>query len=248
MFMLQQAFWLAKKEIKYHWLSLLLTLLVTIFFAFMISVLLDQSVKKVFGTDMMHYNFILLDILFVLFTISLGANFMSGPYLSLRAIKEDPFSKRMAMLRTLPIPVPVLALSRTLMMFMILLVMSIVFFSTLALSLPDPFFQHIDSADFVVFILFWFGCSLGIGGMNPFIEYGTNGKVLHLTPYIFFVILAATFTTFYQLSELGLVELILLGVKSIGWTFALFSLLPGIAGFLLWNKILTIRLLKRDYE
>jgi len=246
--MLQQSFWLAKKEFKYHRLSLLFTVLFTIFYALLISGFLNQSVKKMFGPDMEPYNFFLLDFLFVIITLSLSANFMSGPYLSLRAIKEDPFSKRMAMLRTLPIPVPVLSLSRTLMMLMTLLVMSTVFFGTLAIALPDPFFQHIGPGDFVFFILFWLGCSLTIGGLNPFIEYGTNGKILHLTPYIFLVILLATITVFYQLSDLGLVELILLGVKSNGWILALFSLLLGTVACYFWNKILTIRLLKRDYD
>lgn len=246
--MLKQAFWLAKKEIKYHRLSLLFTLLVTIFFALITSVLLDESVQKTFGPDIMHYNFFLLDVIFFIFTVSLSANFMSGPYLSFRAIKEDPFSKRMAMLRTLPIPVPVLSLSRILMMLMTLLVLSSVFYGTLAIALPEQFFQHIGPVEFVVFILFWFGCALILGGLNPFIEYGTSGKVLHLTPYIYFVIMAVIFTAFYQLFDIGLVEMILLGVKSNGWTLALFSLLPGIVACFLWNKILTIRLLKRDYD
>ncbi|WP_167577678.1 hypothetical protein [Ammoniphilus sp. YIM 78166] len=66
----------------------------------------------------------MLDILFVITTLSLGAIFMSGPYLSFRTIKEDPFNKRMAMLRSLPIPVSVLSLSRMIMMLITLIVTS----------------------------------------------------------------------------------------------------------------------------
>ncbi|RXT07159.1 hypothetical protein [Ammoniphilus sp. CFH 90114] len=245
--MLQQAIWLAKKEIKHHRILLLFTLFGTMFFALITSVLLDKSAKKMFGTEMVQYNHILLDIIFVNITVYLGTIFISGPYLSFRAIKEDPFSKRMAMLRSLPIPVPVLSLSRTLMMLITLVVMSITFYSTLAVALPEGFYQLISPVEFMVFIVFWFGCSLAIGGLNPYIEYGTSGKVLHLTPFLFLGILAITITTSYKVFDLGIVELILVGVKSNGWSLALLSLLIGVTACTGWNKILTHRLMKRDY-
>ncbi|WP_102347682.1 hypothetical protein [Bacillus sp. Marseille-P3661] len=245
--MFQQAVWLAKKDLKYQWAAMFLTVVSTMFFGVLAAVLLEQSTRKMFGAEMMYYNWILLDVVFVVMTISLGAIYMSGPYLSFKTIKEDPYSRRMALLRSLPIPLPVLSLSRTIVMVVTLVVLSVVFYTTITVALSHQFFQYLTPAEYMTFILFWFGCSLALGGFTPFIEYGTSGKILHMTPIIFLVVFFIVVSSFYKLVGSGVVEFILVAVKNIGWPLAIISLLVGILGCYCWNKILTFRLATRDY-
>ncbi|WP_096200199.1 hypothetical protein [Bacillus sp. FJAT-45350] len=245
--MLQQAFWLAKKELKSQWGAIALTLVVTIFFALLSATLLDQSVRKLFGTETTFYNHTLLDIIFLVLTPSFAAVYMSRPYLNIQTIKDDPFSKRMALFRSLPIPVTTLSLSRTLLMVVTLIIMSFAFYLTITISLPSNFFELMTTVEYLIFILFWLGYALAIGGINPFIEYGTNGKVLHLVPWVFIVVFLITIFIFYNLVGQGIVETVLVLIKSHGWPLAAISLFVGVCGSFIWNKLLTIRLSRRDY-
>lgn len=245
--MFRQAMWLAKKEIKYHWVALLFTAMATVFIALFTANFLRQSVLKVFGADLLKYNHVFLDLVFIIITISFAAIFMSSPYLNYRTIKDDPFSKRMAFLRSLPISVPILAFSRTLVMLITLLIMTSTFYITLAIALPESFFELFTPFEFIIFILFWFGYSLALGGVNPFIEYGTNGKVLWLFPFIIILAFFIIEFIYYYLIGQGIVESLLLFIKNFGWPVGFISLIIGVLGCYIWNKMLTIRLMKRDY-
>ncbi|MFC0470811.1 hypothetical protein ACFFHM_09975 [Halalkalibacter kiskunsagensis] len=245
--MVQQALWLAKKELRSNWVPLIFTAIVTVFFALFSIVLLEQASRKLFGTETMYYNDFLLDIMFVGLTPSLAAIFMQGPYLSFRTVTEDTFSKRMALLRSLPIPVNVLALSRTFTMLATLLIMSSIFYIVIVIGLSNSFFQFLSTTELMMFILIWFGYSLALGGVNPFIEYGTNGKILHLTPFIFLGAFITTMIIFRQIFEHSIVEWSLLLVKDYGWMIALISVVIGFIGCYVWNTLLKYRLDKRDY-
>src|SRR5690606_6010146 len=107
------------------------------------------------------------------------------PYMSFAAFKEDPFNKRMAMYRSLPISLHAIVLSRTLLMLTTLFLVSTVFYLVLTLGLVNvtDFFTYISPLEYGYFIVFWGGYALALGGYNTFIEYGTNGKILHLASY-----------------------------------------------------------------
>ncbi|MFC0562510.1 hypothetical protein [Halalkalibacter alkalisediminis] len=245
--MYQQAFWLAKKEFKSQWVAIALTLVVTIFLALVSAALLEQSVRKLSGTETIFYNRMLLDIMFVGLTPSFAAIFMSRPYLNFQTIKDDPFSKRMAFFRTLPIPVSILSLSRIFLMVGTLIIMSFAFYLTITIAVPAHFFELMTPVEYLIFILFWLGYALAIGGVNPFVEYGTNGKILHLLPWVFIVVFLITVFIFYSLVGLSIVEMILVLIKSHGWPLAAVSIFVGVCGSYIWNKLLTMRLSKRDY-
>ncbi|MDO7785914.1 hypothetical protein [Desulforamulus aquiferis] len=245
--MLQQAIWLAKKEVRQSWVAILFTAVVTVLLALFTTQLLEQSVRKLFAMEPFFYNSFMIDIMFIGITPSLAAIFMSGPYLSYRTINEDPYVKRMAFFRSLPIPIKTLALSRTFIMLATLISMSSVFYMIIAFGLSDTFFQNITPNEFLVFIFFWFGYTLALGGFNPFIEYGTSGKVLHITPFVLIGVLIIIMVIFRYLSNYSFVEWSLLLVKDFGWVIALISLLVGIIGCFSWNQLLTNRLLKRDF-
>ncbi|WP_332632060.1 hypothetical protein [Halalkalibacter flavus] len=245
--MLNQAFWLVKKDLRYNWRGVVFTIIAVVFFGFFTTIFLEQAARALFGDGVMYYNHVVLDIFFVAILPSLAAIFMSGPYLSFQTIKDDPFTKRMAFLRTLPIPVELLALSRTLLMLITLFMMSLAFYGTIVTQLPDRFYSYVTLNELFIFILVWFGYSLALGGMNPFIEYGTNGKILHLLPFLWIAIMIGLFVGFRLVVGHSIVEFSLLLVKDYGWIIAIISIAIGVVGCYLWHKLLTYRLGKRDY-
>lgn len=245
--MLQQAFWLVKKEIKTQWGAIVLTVGATTLIAFFTSLLLDHSVRHYFGTNETFDRHMFLDVIFLVLSPSFGAIFMARPYLTFQTIKEDPFSKRMAFLRSLPIPIATLSLSRMLLMLVILFIMSLTFFITITIALPTEFFELLTVREYFIFILFWFGYALMMAGMNPYIEFGTNGKVLHIVPWILVVVFLSIFLCFYVVVGQGVVETMLILVKNYGWPVALISIMIGVCATFIWNQLLTMRLRRRDY-
>ena len=245
--MVKDAWWLAKKELQFNKIPLAFSMLVTIFFGAMASLEFTQTIQNVVNPESAKDNFLFIDILFVLVTPALAAIFMASPYLSYRAIKEDPFSKRMAFYRSLPIPVEALALSRMMVMVVTLLMLSFVFYGTIILATYDQLFELVTIKEFAIFITIWLGYALTLGGMNPYIEYGTNGKVLHLFPYIFFTIVGVGAFLIYFILGIGIVETTLSLSINIGWSISLFFLIIGLLGFSFWNSLLTKRLSTKDY-
>lgn len=245
--MVKDAWWLAKKELKFNKIPLTFSVLVTIFFGGMASLDFTQTVQNVVNPESAKDRFLFIDILFVMVTPALAAIFMASPYLSYRAIKEDPFSKRMAFYRSLPIPVEALALSRMMVMIVTLLMLSFVFYGTIILATYDQLFELVTIKEFAIFITIWLGYALALGGMNPYIEYGTNGKVLHLFPYIFFTTVGVAALLIYFILGIGIVETTLTLSINIGWSISLFFLIIGLLGFSFWNTLLTKRLSTKDY-
>jgi hypothetical protein len=245
--LIKDAWWLARKELFYYKMPLGFSAIVTILFAALTSLSLEQSLENVFNPDITHDQFIFVDGIFVLITPALAAIFMAGPYLSFRAMKEDPFSKRMAFFRSLPIPAKVLSLSRTMMMVITLFLLSLVFYTTITFVLHDQLFDYMTVPQYLTFIGIWLGYAAAVGGFNPYIEYGTNGKVLHAVPYVLIVLLTGIALVFYKLVGKGIVESTVSLSITIGWPIAILFFIIGIAGCITWNRLLTKRLAKRDY-
>lgn len=245
--MIHQTIWLVKKELKYHRTPFFFTMVVTVIFGMLGASFLEPATRHLFGAESVYYPKFAADILFIFATPSFGALFISGPYLSYRTIKDDPFTKRMAFFRSLPIPVHVLANSRTIIMLIILAILSVIYYLTIVFSVPASFFDYFSIGEFLIFSLLWFGYGLALAGMNPFLEYGTNGKMLHLAPFIFLGICMAAIFPFYFLSEYTIVEASLLAVKTYRWPVALIALGVGIVGSIFWKKLLVNRLRNRDY-
>jgi len=243
----KDALWLALKEFQFNKLQLGASILATILFAGISSLSLEQSIMNVLDIERMNDRFFLSDFMFIVFTPVLATIFMSGPYLNYKTIKEDPFSKRMAVYRSLPIPIKVLALSRTILMLMTLLLLSIVFYTTITFLLPNRIFEYLTISEYLVFIVIWLGYALSLGGAHTYLEYGTNGKVLHLFPYILIFLLVFVFYLFYSFVEKGIVEYTILLSINIGWPIAFLFLIIGMVGCVLWHTLLTKRLSTKDY-
>lgn len=247
--LLKDAIWLAKQDYKYHWIAVILTFVVSIFFGWVVGLILSESGNFVVEVNTISGSRFIIDFIFIGMAPSFAALFMSKPYLSYRVAKQDPYGKQMAVLCSLPISVSVLALSRTILMLSTLLMMSLGFYGTMATVVfsLDGFLGVMTAGEFITFMFVWLGFMLALGGMNPYIEYGTNGRVLHILPYVFVILIIIGIIIFYSYFRQGIVETSLNLVKNIGWPMAAFSIGIGAVCAYLWNKLLKNRLENRDY-
>lgn len=249
--MWRQSWWVAGKELKYMAPAFLFTTLATIFLAVMAGTVLETYFHGQYVGEPRLFNRIFLDMYFLGITPSLSALFMSGPYLSLRTIKEDPFGRRMAFLRSLPIPILVLVRSRMLIMLATFLPLTLVFYSSIYLSLslfkPDAVYLSTFLDHFGPIAVTWTGYALLLGGVNTYVEYGTNGRMLYVTALISYLLLGAILSLVYFFSPKGVFGWSFDLVQNYGWLAAASSLMIGIAGYIVWQQLLARRLRQRDY-
>lgn len=242
----RSTWWLTKKELKYNRVYFFLTFIMVLFFSLITSSLLEQLAGQELGRNVFLRHFPL-DAIFMVLMVSSGILFISTPYLSFRTIKEDPFSKRMALYRSLPIPLDVLSRSRMLMMIVILLVFSTVFFTVIYFGVDDGFFLLLPKSEYIPFALLWIGFTLFFNAINPVVEFGTSGKFLYIYSCFLFFLFPMLKLTFFLTVGKGIVEWSLSITLKYGWTASIISLVIGGLAIYLWHSVLKKRLLNRDY-
>lgn len=242
----QSAWWLTKKEFKYSRIAFVASLAAFLLLAIALGAGFKELFKYLLG-ETTTYNHFLLDLLFTVVILSFGILFVSGPYLTFQAIKEDPFSKKMALYRSLAIPVDVLTLSRTLGMLVNLLIMGTSFFTLLYLSQSTTFNLFFSMENYIAFVLLCLGIALFFGGLSIFIENGASGMILLLSSGFYILLYVSVKSFIYFALGKGMVEAAVLLVVQHGWTGPLISLSLGIGSCFAWNSLLKQRLLKRDY-
>lgn len=247
--MLKDAVWLAKKEYQYQWRALIATFIASLFIGTLTGFLLsgaNESEVRDFSEFIQRY---VLDLFFVGVAPSFATFFMAKPYLSLQNAKQNPYGKRMAVLRSLPVPVSVLSLSRIILMISTLVIMSLAFYGmmgTVLFGIAGSVFDFLTFGEFIIFGFFWFGFAMVVGGISPYIEYGMKGTMLHILPYLYMGVFVLV-EMFLMINGVGIVETSFEIVKSVGWIAALISMLVGIIFCYGWNQLLKVRLENRDY-
>src|SRR5690625_6095141 len=106
------AIWLAKKEFKQHWIAVLFTFIFSSFFGLIAGLVLADSSAFMLRLNFVSIDYFVLDLLIIGVAPAFGTIYMAKPYLSYKTAVEETYTKRMAVLRSLPISVSVLALSR----------------------------------------------------------------------------------------------------------------------------------------
>ncbi|MFA9455322.1 hypothetical protein ACERJO_00940 [Halalkalibacter sp. AB-rgal2] len=245
--MWKSSIWLIKKELKFHSGAFLLTMLAAAFIGLITIPLFDLFARQMYGGEDIFYSKFVHDLIFLGILPSFSALFMSGPYLTFRTIKEDPFGKRIGFYRALPIPISVIALSRIVFMLLTLLTMSIVFYTVLTIGIAEPFFQYVSVENWMIFIIAWFGYTLLFGSFNTFVEFGTNGKMLYLFSFVFLLIYIVLTLLFQHVYNVGIVESSFRLIEDYGWFAASISVLVGGSTCVIFYHILKKRLLTRDY-
>lgn len=241
------AWWLARKELTIQWPAMFASFLFVFLFSLVSSKTLDLFVEMGFRTPGALFNRFALDIILVGAAPSFSVLFMSSPYLRQRTIWEDPFSKRMALYRSLPIPVNVLAKSRMIQSLLTLFTMSTLFYITMYFTLSDRVLAYFTSSELIILMLVWFGYALFLSGLSIYIEVGTNGKALWGFPLLFMILFTIVFLIVYNETGRGIVEWSFVYARRFGWYAIILPLLSGVCGSYAWYKILTRRLRERNY-
>lgn len=243
--MWKNAWWLTKKEINMQLSGILVTFIVAIFIGFLTTSYLYTLVQSMFVNQEAHLNFFILDLIFLGITPTFAAVFMSKHYLQFQTMKSDPFGKRLAMYRSMPISIDILTLSRILFMLIILFINSLLFYVVIYIALPGD--VYLDQKLLLAFSLFWFGYALMLGGVNTFMESGTNGKILFLYSFSFLAFLVILIIFVQHNWSISIVEASILLVSNYPVISVIISLICGISGCIIITKILKKRLLVRDY-
>jgi hypothetical protein len=244
--MWKQPLALIKNEAKILWKPYIATFFFTIILGIFSSSMLEQLAEFLADENEL-YNSASLDIIFGVLTPWLTTIFLSSPYLSFKTMKEDPFGKRMALYRTLPISTKLLARSRMVLMLTTLITLSLAFYLTMLISLSASFYQIIPFDVMISFIWFWFGYSLIFGSLNVFIEYGTNGKVLYIFSSLYGLTTAIVIISTRIFGNTGVVEAVVKMLQQFRWLPVVIMLLLGIISYKTWEFLLRSRLNKRDY-
>jgi hypothetical protein len=239
-----EAFWLAKKEMRGTWLSYPLTGLFILFLGFYAVVSLSGVFElEGFGAGVQrveeNYNAFFSEYLFLVVCAFLGVNAISRDH---TLIWRDPFSSRLAFLRSLPISARSLVGSRALSMLFVLVLNASAFF------LPAYFLSDLGElgTSYLWFCGVWIGYGLLASGLCLLFELTVNGRVYTLI----FSGFAASLMVVLALLEWAL-DLSLVGrtaelAQSYGALPAIFSVLAGGAAFALLARATVRRVGKRD--
>lgn len=245
--MWKQAWWLVGKEIKFQWRAFTATMIATFIISLaVINVLVGIDSRGELIQETFYFRMFMMDFIFLGLTPSFAAIYMAGPYLSFRSFNEDPFGKRLAVYRALPVPIGVLIRSRMLLMLVTLLTMSAVFYTSIitALNVAD---MMPNIGLLVSFICTWFGYALALGTVNAYVEFGTNGRVLWIYPFVFVLTFLGTAIFIHRKAGTSIVEWSYTLAQNYGWAAAVISIVIGAVISIGVGQLLKKRLLKRDY-
>ncbi len=245
-FMYKRAFKLVKTEIRMLFPAYILTFAVTVLLGLFSITFLKELINTLAGYQN-HFNGVSVDILFVFLSPCLSIVFLSSPYLSLKTLKEDPFGKRIALFRTMPVPIKVLTKSRMLLMLITLLILSTTFYTTIVIGIRDIYHLVFTTQQLVSFLLFWFGFSLTIGGLNVYIESGTNGKMLYIFSFLYSLTIVSFIIVFNLNTKNSVVEKVAEWTQQYDWMPSVVMIIIGLLSYNIWGIILQKRLSKRDY-
>lgn len=172
---------LAGSELRRSWRSFLLTAFVTAVLGLFASTLV-YGFYEVEGLT----NFVI-DLFFLLICANLALNFTAADYLQ---FSEDPLSKRLRFLRSLPVAARDLAAGRAAALLVTLAVMVPVFFVTLYLA-SGGLRAEFGPAGYLSFVGVWSGYALAMGALEMYLEWGFPGSRLFVFQLIWIVALVA---------------------------------------------------------
>lgn len=179
---------------------------------------------------------------FLIFLVpNLILNWSSRSYLN---PGQDPFTKRLAFFRSLPIPVSELVRSRVVSMFFMLLILTPLFFLP-AYLVPGSLRAAVAFPDYLIFVLFWLGYALLVAGIHIVEEMTFSGRTLFIGQLITIPVLFGILIAFYVLNE-SLAYSVMNLVQSYGFLPAAISLLIGAAALVVGVRVTERRLARRD--
>ncbi|QYJ15857.1 hypothetical protein Rxycam_01685 [Rubrobacter xylanophilus DSM 9941] len=241
---LADALWLAGKEIRRSWLSYPASAIFTLVLGFLIVPSLSGMATggEAGGTGGIERAFgsFLADYLFLIVGLILCVNGFSRDYLVVWS--ADPFSSRLAFLRSLPIPPRTIVAGR---MFSMLFTLP---FTLPAFFVPVYLFSDLRAmgASYLWFVGIWVGYGLFGAGLTLLMELGLNGKTYTMVTFAMVVPILVIVAILEFTVQLRLVERTIALAGDYGPLPAIVSLVAGAGLFALLARLTARRIERRD--
>jgi hypothetical protein len=168
----QGAWQVARFELKSGWTGYIFTL---IFFSYM-ALVEAPLLNGLFGGEMSHSGSLAVDFMFLATIPNLG--FIMNKTI-FKFWKEDPYTKKLMMWRTLPISLDQIVIGRLLQLVITILPIS-VFYFLLQYVVTWSIRSQLNVGEYINYVLFWLGISLAFAVTYVFLEQGFPGKVYFL--------------------------------------------------------------------
>ncbi|BBL80117.1 hypothetical protein RxyAA322_19710 [Rubrobacter xylanophilus] len=241
---LADALWLAGKEIRRSWLSYPASGIFMLVLGVMATPGLSRiaigggfgergGFERAFGALFPDYLFLIVGLIFCV-------NSLSRDYLVLWS--DDPFSSRLAFLRSLPIPPRTIVASRMLSMLFTLP------FTVPAFFVPVYLFSDLRAmgASYLWFVGIWVGYGLFGAGLTLLMELGLSGKTYTAITFAMVVPILVIVAILEFTVQLRLVERTIALVGDYGPLAAVVSLVVGAGLFALLGRLTARRIERRD--
>ncbi|KPV60217.1 hypothetical protein QJ48_06815 [Paenibacillus sp. A3] len=190
---------IAWNELKHKYIALLANVLFSALIGFFLA---HDMVRALVGDErgsMQPGVSFPVDLWLIAVVPTLGALAFSREYLSFSyLVSEEPFLKRLRFFRMWAIPPKVIAWSRMLYMMMCLGTSLLVFVSVFVASSWSALLGKLSVAEYAAFVFVWIGYAFAVSGINPYLEFGTNGKAILIGAFTGLPLIVAAILTFYS--------------------------------------------------
>lgn len=176
----QDAWYIFRSEMRQSWMGVLFTLL---FFSYFGLITMPNFIEMMVQEDPNTDIGWITDFLYLTITPIMSFLMNRSIY---RCRTDDPFTKRLAYYKTMPISLNAIVIARMLQMFAVLITVG-TFFYSLQYALADRLRELLSIEQYLIFVFIWIGYSITIGCVYIYFEQAHSGRVYFNISLLFFV-------------------------------------------------------------
>ncbi|NBD23913.1 hypothetical protein [Paenibacillus glycinis] len=158
---------------------------------------------------------------------------------------RDPYSRRLAYWRTLPISWNAIVLSRMLQLCIVLTIVS-VFFFTVQYALLNELRELMAPSEYIVYALVWYGYALTLGATYAFFEQTLGGKAYLAVCHGYLIFYLLIGVVLWR-TDTDLLYRTIEASRAHEWAWPVVSLLLGAAATVLIGLLIRKQLAKRNF-
>ncbi|TLS51236.1 hypothetical protein FE782_16020 [Paenibacillus antri] len=237
----RDAWWLTRTQWSHSKIGLVMTIAFYGTYGGMTGMFSDEWVSESFA-----FTGIMMDLLVLTFMSMNGFVFCKG-YFNNPYWKTDSFTKKLAMMRTLPIPVETLAMSRSIQVLSASPVSTALYFGIFYIA--SDWARNLPVTVLLQFVLFWFALGNAFSVWFVVEEWSRSGKRYLLSSFLALFVFIAVVVAFYFLTGKHLTFFIVDAIQRPGgWLWTALAVLIGVAAHVWMQLRLRRILLHRDFE
>ncbi|MFC0211665.1 hypothetical protein ACFFK0_04220 [Paenibacillus chartarius] len=235
---------LARKELSGNVSGWVISVIFTLYTAFMLMVLARQINESIFNQEYVPFHNFGLN----LFVLAMAPNcsfLFGGRYLNFH--KNDSFTRHLRVMKALPISNKQLVVSRMMQLVVTAIIMNTLLFIMLFVwNEHDPLSLQLNAVNFIQLALSWCFCSITLGSAYVYWEMGYNGKVYLISGLWFCaVILLISAAAVFVLPQ-SFLKLLADSVQAYGWWIPLIGLAAAAVVILISARTTERRIAARD--